>query len=951
MGIGVLGPACIEGARLGGRDRTVLAVLVLDCPQWVGADRLADALWGEDPPPSRAKVVQGAVSRLRRVLSPDAIASGPGGYRLDVPPDLIDVRRFESLVERAERTVETDPSAATRCVEEAESLWRGRPFSDLGDWEQAVGTISRLEERRRLLDVLRVEILVAHHRFDEAVAGAGVLVEEDPLDERRAALLATALYGAGRAVEALGSLRRFTARLRDDLGLEPGPAVVALEVAILRHDAALQSGGHARSHPVIPGDLSPLFGRVDELDLVDEAIRGERLVVLTGAGGVGKTRLALAAVRRAAAGFGAGAWVVYLSLSHDPSAVASIVGDALGFVPRDGLTPHESLIDGIRDRRLLLVLDNCEHLIDAVAHLAADLLRRCARLRIVATSREPLGIEGEQVIVVRPLAIDTDAVDMFIDRAGRVDRSFAGADRALIADICRCVDGIPLGIELAAARVRELPLPDLRVHLVERLDVLTTRRRGGSDRQRTMRAAIDWSHDLLSADERVAFSRLSVFAGPFDLAAAEAVTSGSPLHAEVLDVLGSLVDKSMVMANPTDRCPFRLLEPLRQYAGERLADRGELAEVARLAANHYADAAAVHARALETSCEVEAAQWFDASRANLRAAVALAAGSQDADLALRVVAPLASYADLHVWAEAWAWCGDALELAGADGHPLRAAALVQASRGAWQLGDQARALALGDEALAIAQPGSVLWADAQRCRATALTFLGRLREADEAATAAVDAARDADDHTMVELTATMLLIRNLAGHPDEALAGELLSRAAACGPSMQAVALHTAAVVQGPADRPLAIARNQRAVDLARASGAVLVEGFALGALAGLEAAVAPVSGAAAHVEVMAHYLAVGNHAHLRGFGRAIVVPLVDCDAFEAAAVVDGATRGDAAVLPSLTDAIEQALGRAQNELGPAYEPAARRGEQMTGDELLAYARRAVSELTGPVST
>ena len=246
---------------------------------------------------------------------------------------------------------------------------------------------------------------------------------------------------------------------------------------------------------------------------------------------------------------------------------------------------------------------------------------------------------------------------------------------------------------------------------------------------------------------------------------------------------------------------------------------------------------------------------------------------------------------------------------------------------------------------------TVLWANAQMSRANAFTFLGRLPEAEEAATAAVEGAADAADHTAVELTATMLLIRNAAGHPDPAHAGELLSRAATCGPSMQALALHTAAVLGGPANRPLAIARNQRAVDLARTSGAVLIEGFALYGLAVLEAAVAPASGARAQVEVMAHYLALGNHAHLRGFGRAIIVPLVECGAFDAAAVIDGATRGKAAVLPTLGDAIEEAIGMAKDELGPGYELAARRGELMTGDELVDHARRAVSELTGSLST
>ena len=409
---------------------------------------------------------------------------------------------------------------------------------------------------------------------------------------------------------------------------QPGPELVALEVAILRHDVTLLTRGRAvRTEPQmldgrsvpgnLPAELSTLIGRDDALTDIDAAVRAERLVVLTGAGGVGKTRLALSAARRGAAGFGAGAWIVDLTLGSDPSTVASMVGGALGFVPRDGLTPHESVIEGISDRHMLLVLDNCEHMLDAVAGFVVDLLRRCARVRIIATSREPLGVEGEQVIVVPPLAIDTDAVDMFIDRARHVDRSFAADDRALIADICRCLDGIPLGIELAAARVRELPLDDLRVRLAERLDMLTTRRRGGTDRHRTMRAAIDWSHDLLSGDERVAFSRLSVFAGSFDLAAAEAVIGSPPLHADVVDVIGALVDKSMVLASSTDRCPFRLLEPLRQYAFGCLVAAESSTEIAQRAARYYADAAAVHARALESPCEVEAARWFDAARANL----------------------------------------------------------------------------------------------------------------------------------------------------------------------------------------------------------------------------------------------------------------------------------------------------------------------------------------------
>jgi predicted ATPase/DNA-binding SARP family transcriptional activator len=951
VGVGVLGTTVVEGAApLPSRDRRVLASLALDAPQLVSRDRLAELVWGDERPASWDKVLQNAVLRLRRVLGSDAIRSGPGGYRLDAGAD-IDADRFERLIELAEAEVAVVPGTAQRHLDEARSLWRGPPFADLEGGAHSLGAIRRLESRRRLLDELQVDVHLATGRLDDAVAVSTALFEDEPFDERRAGLLATSLYRAGRSVDALNVLRDVRRNLRTELGLEPGPGLVALELAVLRHDGSLVSepnGGRrvaapdarpARRAGNVPQPLSRLFGRTHEIERIGALLGPERLVVLTGAGGVGKSRLAAAIADDS--GFAGGEWWVDLAQIEDPADIASVVCEAFGFLPRNGFSPRRSVVEGITNRDVLLVLDNCDHVLDEAGRFAVDTLNACPGLRILATSREPLGVDGEHDVPLAPLPVETDSVELFMDRAGRADVSLAADDRPDVLAICRRLDGIPLAIELAAAHVRTMPLDELARRLDEHLDVLAVRGHGRPDRHRTMRAAIDWTYRTIGEEERAAFERLAVFSGYFDLTAAEHVIAGPPLEADTLELIGRLVDLSMVTADTSRRTTFRLLEPLRQFAADELARRGEAADLARRHATYYADLCARLAEIVQGPDEIDAVHRLDAARANVRTAFATAAAANDVDPAMRIVASLASYTHNHVWAEPWAWCEVALALPGADAHPLRAGALMHLSRGAWQLGEHSRALALAEEALVLADAGTATWHDVQTARAIALTFLGRLDEARTAAAAGADSSTDDVRASSLGRVATMLLITNLAGHPDPERAAELLARSRASSPSMHATALHTASVVAATPDAAHKIALNERALELARASGATLIEGFALSVLAHAESQIRPATGAARHVDVMERYLTVGNGTHLRGFGRNIIVPLVECRAYETAAVVDGATStaSDALFRHS---AVADAVRKGRAELGPAYDEAMARGERMTDDDLVTYLRDVV---------
>ncbi|HMK12913.1 MAG TPA: NB-ARC domain-containing protein [Acidimicrobiales bacterium] len=693
----------------------------------------------------------------------------------------------------------------------------------------------------------------------------------------------------------------------------------------------------------LPAELSPIIGRARAIDQVCDALRRSRLVTLTGTGGVGKTRLARAAAGTLAAEFDDGVWLVELASAQASDDVDLLVAATAAVPLTPGTSVRESIRIALGGKRVLFLLDNCEHVIDGVADLVGELLSHCASLAIIATSREPLGADGERTIAVPSLDIDSEAVALFLARADAAVPAFEADDPAAISEICQRLDGIPLAIELAAVAVRTLRPAEIADRLRDHIDVLTSGRRGRIERHATVRAAIDWSWSLLGPDERLAFTRLSVFAGGFDLPAAAAVVG----EVDPVDMLTALVEKSMVLADGEQAAPFRLLEPLRQYAAERLAAEGLVEEVARRHAEHYATLASRLSLMWESSDEVAAVTQLGSARDNLRAAFAFAAAQRDGDLCLRIVAPLSDYATTQAWAEAWAWADTALEVIGPGLHPLKVDTLLFASRGAWQRGDLVQSLSLADSALDMVVEGSEAWRYVQELRSGALIFLGRI---DEAAAAAADSVGDPPHlETYADLRRMCSHVLMQAGREsfDTTLdtAMHALARAKEMNLTAHALALFVVGMVIAPTDRRAAVECGRASADLSAVVGSALVHGFAMALLASAEASSDPAESVRGWTDVMGHYLGSGNRLHIREFGRALVAPLAECRSWEAAAIVEGATRDAALFAITLGDSLYDAIDRVRDEIGDEYERCARRGAAMSDDELVAYVTGVASQL------
>ncbi|WP_338698073.1 BTAD domain-containing putative transcriptional regulator [Streptomyces sp. Q6] len=580
-------PVPVGGPRL----RALLASLALHVPHAAPTDALIDDVWADDPPADAPAALQALVGRLRRALGKDAITSQAGGYRLAATRDDIDLYVFERLVREGTAALGADdPETAARTLREALALWQGPALADLPD--HSAGT--RPEAQRLEATRARVSADLRLGRAAELVPELRELTAAHPYDEPLHALLIRALRAAGRGADALAAYEEARRTLADGLGADPGPELVALHAELLAEPAPRATPApHTASAPRAPsgpsvarppartGNLRPrlnsFVGREPELDAIRSDLRGARLVTLTGPGGSGKTRLAEEAAFPAA-----GAWLVELAPLEDPRAVPGAVVSALDLrettliTSEMSVSPHDDptrfLIEHCAQRTLLLILDNCEHVIDAAAELAETLLTHCPGLTILATSREPLGVPGESVRPVEPLPPDP-AHRLFTERAATVSPGFdPSQDPQAIAEICRRLDGLPLAIELAAARLRLLTPRQIADRLDDRFRLLTSGSRTVLPRQQTLRAVVDWSWELLDERERTVLCELSVFAGGWDLEAAETVCS--PQGAA--DIVGSLVDKSLLIATPAARgasgMRYRMLETIHEYATERAAE-------------------------------------------------------------------------------------------------------------------------------------------------------------------------------------------------------------------------------------------------------------------------------------------------------------------------------------------------------------------------------------------
>jgi predicted ATPase/DNA-binding SARP family transcriptional activator len=705
--IGILGPLEVRDIRgltlaVGGaRLRSLLIRLAISPGRPVPVDTLVADLWPDTAPPAASgNAVQALVSRLRSAVSRDIVEREPTGYRLSLPPEEIDAWAFEVAVAAARDALADGENAhAAASLRRALGMWRGPALADVADAPFATPTITRLSELRLAATEDRIDADLALGRGGELVPEIEELATEHPLRERLAGQLMQALYAAGRQADALGVFEATRRELATVLGVDPSPALAAVHLAMLRGElpvavpqfaAAMQASAAEPLTGNLPAQLTSFVGRDEELRRVTKLLGESRLVTLTGPGGAGKTRLSIEVGTRLAAQASDGVWFVPLAPVRDaidvPQAVlAAIDGGQTGW-PVDAveaarlaaMEPVDRLSEVLAARTAVIVLDNCEHVLDAVAGLAGQVLAGAPCVRILATSREPLGLTGETLCPVPSLPLppaDADAdeasgnpaVRLFADRAAAVRPGFAinSDSTGPVVRICRALDGIPLAIELAAARLRALTPAQVADRLDDRFALLSVGTRAALPRHQTLRAIVDWSWDLLDERERAVLRRLSVFSGGATPDSAEQVCSLGADRAAIVEVVASLVDKSLVVAAGEHEVRYRLLETVRAYAADRLAEAGEAERVAAAHAEYFLGLAERAEPELRSRDQIKWLDRLTAEHDNFSAAIRHVLSAGDGPAALRFVRALGLFWAMRDYdSEGSEWAAQALEVAG-----------------------------------------------------------------------------------------------------------------------------------------------------------------------------------------------------------------------------------------------------------------------------------------------
>jgi predicted ATPase/DNA-binding SARP family transcriptional activator len=956
----------------GTKPRMLLAMLVASMGEVVSTDRLCEELWGDEQPQDPPGVLQGNISRLRRVLAPEArIVARPPGYVLEAREGDVDVWRLEGLC-RAAR-LDATPASKVATYEAALTCGAGRAFGEFADRPWARGHVARWDE---MVLVAREEIL--GHRLDNGqertvVAELESLVAEEPLRERPWALLATALHRCGRSADALRRISAFRAILREELGLDPPTAIRALETQILESDPALLGNRPARSTDRPRGlsiDVTPLVGRSADLAGIGAALRGNRLITLVGPGGVGKTRLARRVCSDEWDARSGEVHFVELAAIHDPLSTVPSVATAIDVQQRQHLSLEDTLVEYFRGRQALLVLDNCEHLRLAVARLAERLLAACPELTIVATSRELLGLPGEHVWRVLPLASDTatmslddvanvPAVRLFVDRAIASSPGFAltNENRHAIAQIVTRVDGLPLALELAAARMSALSPAALAERLQTRFDLLDNAQLAPMDRHSTVGALVGWSFNLLTPSEQSLFAGLAAFAGSFGLDAVEAVCAADDVEASsVALLLAALVDKSMVQMTDAAAGRYRVLEPLREFGRAQLG-QGEHAENSRRHAQWYLRLAERAAVELDGPEEAAAAARLDRDFDNLRVAFQWCVEHADLESGGRMVVALREYSFRSMRAEVIAWADDLVALPGFEASTLAPVVLGVIAYGRFVRGDLDVSIEYGEAAREAADHlGASTCGLAERALSNSLFYKGDAGAAQRWIDVMVDDARSAP----ASRYAHALYMRSVAftsvGEPQRGAETATLALEVArrCGsPTSLAQATYALGLALETSDELVALGLLAQSADVAAAAGNRWVQAFARTEVLWLEARQgSPARALAGFAGVIDLWFRGSDWANQWLSLRHVFGILIELHDHRAAATLHGALTavGASYALPfeashaerdtALTALLREQLGAAEFAL------AVRRGASMRDGEIIEYTQGRIAALT-----
>ncbi len=956
----------------GPKPRLVLAMLAARRGSVVSTERLCEELWPDDGPVDPPGVLQSIVSRLRRTLRPEAeIVGRRPGYVLELAEDCLDASRFESLCAHAARA--GDPRVAIVSLREALGCWRGDAFEEFADLDWARGEAVRLDELRANANEDLLEARLASGEHAALVGELESLVAEHPLRERAWQLLIVALYRGGRTAEALRRASALRHLLREEVGLTPSSAFGELESRILTDDPTLlQAGTAPERRPMLHGlpvATTPLVGREDVVARVLGRVRRDRLLTLTGPGGVGKTRLALRVATDLWDDFGGEVFMVELASLRDPQSTVAAIATAVDIQQRQHLSIEETLMEYLRGRRSLLVLDNCEHLRATIAPLVDRLLSWCPDVTILATSREVLGLPGEQVWRVGPLAIlplgaglaalsESPAVRLFVERARSANAGFElGPDNAAaVAEIVRRVDGLPLAIELAAARLRAMSPAALARRLDRRFDLLDGAHTSMIERHRTLHDLVTWSHDLLDEDEQHLFGRLCVFAGSFGLDAVEAVCIVSTLETSRISILlANLVDKSMVQLVDEGQPRYRLLETLREFGRDRLG-RDERDAVRERHARWYLGVAERAAHALSGPEEPEAVATLDYDLDNLRATHVWSIEQDDADVALRLVAALREYAFRRMRAELTSWADAAAQLPGAEPHERYPVVLAVAAYGRFSRGDLEGAIELGERALGATERfGHSCSGLAERALGNAWFYRGDAVEACAWIDRMLESARSGSPARLAHAFYMRSVAATSVG--DNVMGTQLAHEALAVAetsksPTARAQA-HYAIGLAREATNPVVAAFDlQLAVELARDAGNRWIEAFALTEVLWLEARQGrPQAALARYAEVIDLWYRGGDWANQWLSLRHVFGILVQLRAYLGAATLHGAltAAGAAYALPfeaSDAEHITALAATVRERLGAApFASAVRRGATLRDGEIIEFVRQQIQAL------